>query len=56
MDTERQLNKICKQIENDPNMSGEEKHEAILAEEDAARDWEEQRQAEHNEIDRQYGY
>lgn len=32
------LEKQIEQIENDPNMSDEEKHEAILAEEDAARD------------------
>lgn len=44
------------QIENDPNMTQEEKNEAIREIELDSGDWEAQRQAEHEDIDRRYGY
>lgn len=44
------------QIENNPYMSQEEKNKAIREVELDAGDWEAQRQAEHEEIDRKYGY
>ena len=50
------LDKEIELIENDPYMSQSEKNKAIRETELAAGDWEAERQARHEEIDRQYGY
>jgi hypothetical protein len=51
-----QLDRELAAIENDPHMDEAEKQKAIREAEMAAGDWERERQAAHQEVDRQFGY
>ena len=56
MDAEKQLEKICNQIENDPNMSDEEKSEAIREEERGFAEHQQQYEYEQEMLRRDYGF
>lgn len=51
-----QLDREIEQIENDEYLTEKEKDKAIREAEMAAGDWERQRDAEHQDVDRRYGY
>jgi len=56
MDAERQLDRLCEQIENDPTMTDAEKNEAIREEEMAFGDHQNQYEMEQEALRRTYGF
>ena len=56
MDAKSLLDKRCSQIENDPNMTDEEKNEAIRDEERGFGEHQQQYEMEREALDREYGF